>query len=391
VFLYFPDNYMWSLSFLRCLNAGGLLGEMDKAGARLRDAAGVAPNGDLEAWHREWYALGEELESLAEAASERGRTSTARDCYHRATQYYQWSEAFLPGDDERKAKAYGRHLECFRKAMELMDRRVDIVDVPYEEGPLPAYLVHADRADGEPVPAVVFFDGLDGNKEEFFPLARAIAERGVSCLAIDGPGQGEALKLRGIRSRHDYEVPGTAAYEWIAAREEIDSDRVAVMALSFGGYIAPRVAAYEKRYAACVAFGAQWDYRETWIRRLNIDPDSPVAAPAHHLFDVFGATDWKDALEKLEPFNLREVAPLVECPLLITHGEDDRQILLADAQALYDAAASEDKELRIYTREEGGSMHCQVDRPEPAGSYMADWLAERLGARRREPQQVQSA
>jgi alpha-beta hydrolase superfamily lysophospholipase len=358
---------------------------MDRAGSRLREAAGVPPNGDLEAWHREWYALGEELESLADTALDGGRRRTAGDCYYRATQYYQWSEAFLPGEDPRKPIAYGRHLHCFRRATELMDRHVEIVEVAYEEGPLPAYFVQAAGADDSPAPAVVFFDGLDGNKEEFYPLARTIADRGVSCLAIDGPGQGEALKLRGIRSRHDYEVPGAAAYEWIAARTDVDPSRVAIAALSFGGYIAARVAAYEKRYAACVAFGAQWDYRETWIRRLNIDPESPVAAPAHHLFDVFGASDWKDALRILERFNLAEAAPEIECPLLITHGEDDRQILLGDARALYDAAGSEDKELRIYTREEGGSAHCQVDRPEPAASYLADWLAEKLNARSREP------
>jgi dienelactone hydrolase len=384
VFLYFPDNYMWSLSFLRCLNAGGLIGEMDKAGSRLRQAAGVPPNGDLEAWYREWYALGEELETLGAEAFDRRRRRTAGNCFYRATQYYQWSEAFLPGDDPRKAIAYRRHLDCFRQAVELGDRDVEIVDVPYEEGPLPAYFVRA-TGDDSAAPAVVFFDGLDGNKEEFYPLARAIADRGVGVLAIDGPGQGEALKLRGIRSRYDYEVAGSAAYEWIAARPDVDPSRVGIVALSFGGYIAGRVAAYEKRYAACVAFGAQWDYRETWIRRLNIDPESPVAAPAHHLFDVFGASDWKDALEKLERFNLVDAAPGIECPLLVTHGEDDRQILFGDAQAFFDAAGSQDKELRVYTREEGGSAHCQVDRPEPAGSYIADWLAEKLHARGREP------
>src|SRR5439155_27027761 len=111
------------------------------------------------------------------------------------------------------------------------------------------------------------------------------------------------------------------------------------------------------------------------------DPASPVAAPADHLFDVFGASNWEEALARLELFNLRDVAGMIECPLLITHGADDRQILLEDAQALYDAAGSRDKELRVYTREEGGSAHCQVDRREPAAGYVADWFAEMLGAR----------
>jgi len=40
-----------------------------------------------------------------------------------------------------------------------------------------------------------------------------IARRGIHVLAIDGPGQGEALRLQGIPSRHDYEVRHAAAYD----------------------------------------------------------------------------------------------------------------------------------------------------------------------------------
>ena len=36
--------------------------------------------------------------------------------------------------------------------------------------------------------------------------------------------------------------------------------RVAIMAYSAGGYYAPRAAAFEKRYAACVAWGPHYDY-----------------------------------------------------------------------------------------------------------------------------------
>src|SRR5262245_23614668 len=42
-----------------------------------------------------------------------------------------------------------------------------------------------------------------------------------------------------------------------------------LMAISLGGYYAPRAAAFEPRFAACVAWGAQWDYHATWAERLN--------------------------------------------------------------------------------------------------------------------------
>ena len=42
------------------------------------------------------------------------------------------------------------------------------------------------------------------------------------------------------------------------------------MAISLGGYYAPRAAALEPRYAACIAWGAQWDYYDTWKRRFEL-------------------------------------------------------------------------------------------------------------------------
>ena len=90
----------------------------------------------------------------------------------------------------------------------------------------------------------VIFAGLD------------LAKRGFNVLAIDGPGQSEPLRLRNIPSRYDYEAAGIPAYDFVTARPEVDPKRVAVMGYCFGGYHAPRICAFDKRYAACVAFGA---------------------------------------------------------------------------------------------------------------------------------------
>ena len=41
------------------------------------------------------------------------------------------------------------------------------------------------------------------------------------------------------------------------------------MAISLGGYYAPRCAAMDARFAACVAWGAIWDYHATWKKRVE--------------------------------------------------------------------------------------------------------------------------
>ena len=82
---------------------------------------------------------------------------------------------------------------------------------------------------------MVVFDGLDNCKEMSILFAGLeFSRRGFNTLSIDGPGQGESLRLRKIHSRYDYEVAGTAAYNYVASRADVDPKRVAVMAYSFG-------------------------------------------------------------------------------------------------------------------------------------------------------------
>jgi hypothetical protein len=41
---------------------------------------------------------------------------------------------------------------------------------------------------------------------------------------------------------------------------------------------------------------------------------------------------------------------------------------------------SKQKALKVFTREEGGFHHCQVDDPTIAVHYMWDWIADVLNA-----------
>jgi fermentation-respiration switch protein FrsA (DUF1100 family) len=72
------------------------------------------------------------------------------------------------------------------------------------------------------------------------------------------------------------------------------------------------------------------------------------------------------------------VAERIQCPFLVTHGEDDRQIPLADAYKLYEAVGAEAKEIKVFTREEGGASHCQNDNRVLGAHYVADWLEDTL-------------
>jgi fermentation-respiration switch protein FrsA (DUF1100 family) len=73
--------------------------------------------------------------------------------------------------------------------------------------------------------------------------------------------------------------------------------------------------------------------------------------------------------------------PHLTQPLLIVHGENDRNIPLTDAHRAIDAVGSADKELRIFTTAGGGAEHVNTDVPDPARQYIADWFARHRATR----------
>ena len=208
------------------------------------------------------------------------------------------------------------------------------------------------------------------------------ARRGMHTLAIDGPGQGESLRLRELYARHDYEVAGSAAYDYVAQRADVDPAKVIVMGYSFGGYYASRVAALEKRYAAGVAFAAlHWDLH-AWQKEVKRKQDanpSAVSQSTFHFQWIMGCLGDPDAaIEKARKFSLVEVAPQITCPFLILHGQDDRVVPIASAHKLFAAVGSSDKHLKIFTTEEGGAQHAQVDNRPVGVDYIADWIADHI-------------
>jgi pimeloyl-ACP methyl ester carboxylesterase len=301
----------------------------------------------------------------------------------RAAHYIQIGERFYQ-HGARSPTAYRKAVKLFADGAELLHRpRIESVEVPYGDKSLPALFVHPDREiGGKPAPAVVFFDGFDITKEiQYFKGVPDLAARGIGCLIVDGPGNGESVRFRDLPLIAETERYGTAAYEYLAGRDEIDPKRIGVIAISLGGYYAPRAAALEPRFAACVAWGAQWDYYDTWKRRFELLDSGTVpslSVPPEHLMWVFGVKSREAAMKKLEGFRLDGIVQKMRCPFLLTHGAGDEQIPLAIAERCFAAVGSKEKTLKVFSREEGGFHHCQVDNITIGTNYMWDWLADVL-------------
>ena len=378
-FTYYPGNYRWSAEMMAVLGTapygGADISEVDRMGRKLRDRVG-----DDEAWFDVWCEGADLLREHAAGLARKGHKLTAASNLLRACFYYQTADHFRQPKDKRALDVYKVSLDCFRRFAELNDQpRVEVVELPSKHGSFPAYFVHAVNSGRKKNPCVVRFGGFDTQKEmQYVRGTPDLVRRGVSYLLVDGPGQGEMVRFRDMYLRPDFEIAGSAAFDYLTTRPDVDLDRVGIVAMSLGGYYAPRIAAMDPRYKACIAWGAIWDYHATWVKRLERIKQAALPVPADHLLWACGVNNYDDALKKIENFKLDGVAQKVTCPFMLMHGAADAQVSMAEAQKLFDTIGSKDKTFRVFTEEEGGAQHCQRDYVTRAVDVVADWLDEKF-------------
>ena len=355
--------------------------------------------GDTESWHREWHRTAERVERSAREARGGGHPRTARFAYLRAHNYYRTAEFFLSPTDPRRLPTYERSRETFRSGMDLLDAPPRTVEIPYEEATLPGYLFEPPGAEG-PRPTVVCLGGFDSLAEELYFLCgvpEALA-RGYAVLLFEGPGQGAPLRHEGLTARPDWERVVGPVLDSLEGEGAVDPDRVGVIGVSFGGYYAPRAAAYDGRIAACVAFDHMHDlwrasaYENPRLARAMLRaPDRLVdglaslgarfSLEARWLMGnsrwVFGVDSAAELQRTLREYSLSGVAGGIDCPMLVLAGEDDHFVPVVLAREFVDELTAPTT-LRVFRTEEGAGEHCQVGNLRLATGVIYDWLDETL-------------
>jgi dipeptidyl aminopeptidase/acylaminoacyl peptidase len=354
------------------------LGETQEGGGAISEcfqAASRMVPGDKESWHSEWMRVADRNRIRGDQAEADGNVFTAKACWLRATNYYRQAEFWLAADDPRRLATFDRCEEVFAKAGKYFDPPIEQVKIPYEDGKhLHAHFIRAPKADPKS-PVLISFGGVDSFKEELlFMTGRASLERGISCLLVDGPGQGATIRREKLPNRHDYEVPVGYCIDYLETRDDIDLSRIALSGSSLGGYYAGRAASYEHRLAAAVSHGAIWSIESFWG---DATEDHGLAS---HIKWVFGTDTVAAALEKGKDFDLNGHLGNMQCPYLIMHGGHD-VLGVEQAELAYNHAKENgvDVTLKLIEAEETGAEHCQHDNPSIGMEYLADWLAQRFG------------
>jgi dienelactone hydrolase len=316
-----------------------------------------------EDWCAAWSARAAVHEALGEEALKDGFTLSAGEHYTRAALCYHFGKFLFVNDLDQMKQAHRKAVECRNKALPLLDPPGERVAIPYEGKHLYGNL-RKPRGAVKP-PVVVMCMGLDSTKEEMDDYEKRFLKRGLATLAFDGPGQGEAEYDFAICP--EYEKPVKAVIDFVETRKDLDSGRVGIWGVSFGGYYAPRAAAFDKRIKACVALSGAYQRSAIFEGRpvMNVEAFR-VRSKSANLEEA-----GKVALR----VSLKGIAKNITCPIYIVAGTKDRLTPVDAARQL----AAEVSGPCVLSIVEGGN-HVVNNLWYRYRDQTADWMAVQLGA-----------
>ncbi|GLF98514.1 alpha/beta hydrolase family protein [Streptomyces yaizuensis] len=369
---------------------------MSDLGECLEAARTIAAD-DEESWVSAWGDRARVLQQRAESAGKHGRRVSAADAYLRAATYWRASLMHFSRPDDPRTRAHAiSAYDCYDRYLALSGYPGEPVRIPYEDGFLPSYLYRSPAA-GRKAPLLIFFQGRDAWPEDSRWLYDGAIRRGYHCLSVQGPGQGLALRLQGLPFRHDWEQVVTPVVDVAVALEGVDADRIGLMGLSFGGYLAPRAAAFEQRLKVCVADPGVLHWGESIRSGLPASlgdalAEGPEAFNAAAAAVTAGSplaewflrdAAWKhgvstpyDLFQEFDACDLTGVAGRISCETLVMDGAEER-FSAGQARQLYDALDCP-KEFLLFDGASTAQLHCQNGGTATAAESTFDWLDGRL-------------
>jgi uncharacterized protein len=237
----------------------------------------------------------------------------------------------------------------------------------------------------------------------FRQFADALSTAGVAVLRLDDRGTGASTGDFGTATSADFAEDIRSALDHLRGRSDVDGTRLGLVGHSEGGLIAPLVAANDPALRAIVLIAAPARTGREIIhfqQRFAIESspaipvasrDSAVAAARVQLDSIAATQPWLRFFLDHDP--LRVAGTLDRVPVLILHGETDRQVTAEQAADLAEAfrsAGNPDVTVRVFE----GLNHLMVPDPDgnPAGyttlpdrsvarevlDELVDWTTARL-------------
>ena len=236
---------------------------------------------DWDSYPSYFTTKAKELEKTAVEAEEKGNIDKAQEYYLRASTLYRFAR-FPAIRSSAQKQAWEKSKETALKGLALRAKvngypAVQEVLVPYKQAlehegkEIPIfYQLPAGASNVNPVPLVLVIAGLDGYRTELCVWCEGWRRNNVATAIVEIPGTGDSPA-----DAKDPKSPDrlfTSLFEWIAAQEGIDQQRICVQGFSTGGYYAIRLAhTHAEKIAGAISFGGGCHhcFDRAWLDEVN--------------------------------------------------------------------------------------------------------------------------
>ncbi|KAH8680734.1 Alpha/Beta hydrolase protein [Xylariales sp. PMI_506] len=400
-----PDE-SFNFEVLRALGltryAGADVGEVLQAAASLKP-------GDFESFHDAFYKIAVRVRSQADLIDASRHPVSARDAYFRAATYLRSADFFLHGraDDPRIVSLWDQQMASFDKAIALLPipgQRLllksaagfDVPAIYYRAGDQEA--AGAETTATKARPTIILGNGFDGAHEEMLhTFGFAALERGYNVITYEGPGQPTVRRKQGLGFIADWEKVVSPVVDYLTARPEVDSCRIALLGWSLGGFFAVRGAAFDPRLAAAIAVDGVHTVSSAFLHMLPPDAQASYKAGDAVTFDAivrsalesgkapttarwgiehglwsFAVDSPAEFVKRIESMTIGGFADRVKCPVLLCEASDD--MFFAGEPARAKEALGDLATHVVLTVEDAANLHCHMGAMTVACQTVFDWL-----------------
>ena len=407
-----PNNTMFQLSsdeefhfeLLRVLAMAPYEGS--DIGETLLAINNVVP-GSFDSFTATFTDLAARTSQAARAINAAKHPVSARQALFRAATYYRSADFFVRANwsDPRIISVWASALDAFQGAVKLYPHPARTFSIPTAHGfAVPGYFFPAAGPPGRRRPTLILGNGYDGSQEEMWHVAGAAArERGINVVLYEGPGQATVRRAQGVGFVPQWERVVTPLLDWVLQQPEVDPGAVGLLGLSFGGYLAPRAAAFEHRLAAVIAIDGMHDFGAAIIAPLAEHPVlGPLwAAGNATAFDrvllgalpslptqprwffeqgmwAFNTPSPFAMLTQLKAYNLTaDVAKGIRCPAFIADADHDAQFA-GQGKALA-GLLGEKATYHLFKAADGAGEHCSLGASVMQNQVVLDWFMDVIG------------
>ncbi|MBW9075605.1 alpha/beta hydrolase family protein [Agrobacterium deltaense] len=338
---------------------------------------------DEEVWINAWSSQARRLQQRAEKAVAKGNLVSASSAYLRASTYWRCALLYYSNFEDERMRQYAVSSGgCYKRYLELSGYPGQYIEFPYGDSYFPGYFYRSPVADDK-APLLIVTPGRDTWAEDTRWVYDGAIRRGIHCLIYDGPGQGFALRLNGHTFRPDWEKVVSPMLDIALERfPEIDESRIGIMGLSFGGFLAPRAAAFDKRIRICIADPGNISWGAGIIKQLEHFTDRAPQELPEQVRNLVKDYAWKqgvpntvkDVIDDLKRYDNSSIIDKVTCETLVLDGTAE---VFRGAQGFFKALNCP-KDYMLFDAASTAQSHCQIGGYATATEDIFDWLSSRL-------------